>query len=535
MVRVPGGRYSPRGPLLLDMPPLDLGDFLIDEFEVTNREFEEFVDRGGYADKRYWKHPFVKEGRDLSWEEAAALFTDRTGRPGPAAWEMGSYPEGQGDHPVGGISWFEAAAFAEFAGKSLPTLYHWIISAGQGNAAATIPQSHFGGNGPAPAGRFEGLGPFGTRDMAGNVREWCWNASGDLRYHMGGAWSDPSYKFYQPTASSPFDRSAENGLRCVKYLSPESLPDVTLQADADAFRPGLRQGEPRFRRDLRDLQAPLCLRQGGLERRRRKRRRRFAPLDEGEESRSTRPTGTSAIIAYLFRPKSGAPPYQTIVFFPGDSAIALALERRTSARAISTSWSRADGPSSIPSTSRRSSGRTDSGSRPAALTVNSWRDHVVMWFKDFGRSIDYLESRPDVDAERLAFMGYSSGAQLGVFLLGLETRIKTGILLVGGFVPYEGLKAVPEADHIHFAARIKIPILMLNGKHDFTFPLETAQKPLFRVLGTPGRPQAARHVRNGPQPPAQRDDQGDAGLAGQVPRAGQEIDPSVYWREMIRI
>lgn len=47
-----------------------------------------------------------------------------TGRPGPSTWELGSYPEGKADEPVRGVSWYEAAAYAEFAGKNLPTVYH---------------------------------------------------------------------------------------------------------------------------------------------------------------------------------------------------------------------------------------------------------------------------------------------------------------------------------------------------------------------------------------------------------------------------
>jgi pimeloyl-ACP methyl ester carboxylesterase len=70
-------------------------------------------------------------------------------------------------------------------------------------------------------------------------------------------------------------------------------------------------------------------------------------------------------------------------------------------------------------------------------------------------------------------------------LLGLEPRIRTGVFLIGGIIPNNHLKLAPEADHINFAPRIKIPILMLNGKYDFVFPLETAQKPLFRFLGSP--------------------------------------------------
>src|SRR5262249_31736495 len=81
--------------------------------------------RGGYQERRYWKHAFVKDGKVLSWDQAMTEFRDRTGRPGPSTWKLGTYPRKQEEFPVGGVSWYEAAAYAEFAGKSLPTFYHW--------------------------------------------------------------------------------------------------------------------------------------------------------------------------------------------------------------------------------------------------------------------------------------------------------------------------------------------------------------------------------------------------------------------------
>jgi dipeptidyl aminopeptidase/acylaminoacyl peptidase len=112
-----------------------------------------------------------------------------------------------------------------------------------------------------------------------------------------------------------------------------------------------------------------------------------------------------------------------------------------------------------------------------------------MWSKDLGRSIDYLETRPEIDSEKLAFYGASWGGEMGAILPALERRVKVSVLAVGGF----NLQAVqPEADELNFAKRVTIPVLMLNGKYDFYFPVETSQKPMFRSLGT--APEHKRHI-----------------------------------------
>ncbi|HSA95701.1 MAG TPA: protein kinase [Acidobacteriota bacterium] len=483
MVRVPGGRHLPTGPLLLAMGPVEMADFLVDEFEVTNREFQEFVDKGGYADRRYWLNPFVKDGRTLTWEEGTAFFKDGTGRPGPSTWELGRFPEGRGDHPVGGISWFEAAAYAEFRGKSLPTVYHWVIAAGEGNASAIIPLSNFGDKGPAAVGSFDGLGPFGTRDTAGNVREWCWNASGGLRYSMGGAWNDPVYKTYEPNASDPFDRAAVNGFRCVKYLSAASCPALTAEPMAlpydrtfDGEKPVPDETFAIYRRLYSyDKKALNAVTEGVDD---------TSPFWRKEKITFDAAYGNERVTAYLYVPKSAPPPYQTVIYFPGDSA--LYLSSGADAAVNNFDYLVKDGRAVLYPVYKSTYERADGFRFEASvLTLNSWREHAVMWYKDFARSIDYLESRADVAADRLAYVGYSWGGHQGVILLGLETRIKAAIFLVGGFIPARLLQAVPEADHINFAVRIKIPVLMLNGKYDFVFPLNTAQEPLFRLLGTP--------------------------------------------------
>jgi formylglycine-generating enzyme required for sulfatase activity len=150
---------------------IDTSPYLIDKYEVTNEQFKEFVDADGYGTERYWqKLKFIKDGRTLNWAEAVSNFRDSTGQPGPATWEEGTYPDGQGKHPVSGVSWFEAVAYARFAGKSLPTLYHWEHAACLRESVVIVPYSNFAMSGTVPVGSHPGMGHTGLYDMAGNMK-----------------------------------------------------------------------------------------------------------------------------------------------------------------------------------------------------------------------------------------------------------------------------------------------------------------------------------------------------------------------------
>ncbi|MCJ7488161.1 MAG: protein kinase, partial [Candidatus Aminicenantes bacterium] len=226
MVRVAGGQVQ-------DIGRID--DFYIDRFEVTNKQFKEFVDQGGYQKREFWKNPFVKDGEALSWEEAMAGFVDQTGRSGPSTWQAGAFPQGHEDYPVSGVSWYEAAAFAEFAGKGLPTSHHWDIARGSltplyqsGFLSILYPLSNFQGEGTAQVGKYQGLTAFGAYDMAGNVREWCWNETTEGRLVRGGAWNDINYMFGNLSQAPPLDRSPKNGFRCVQYLDRSKIPETAF-------------------------------------------------------------------------------------------------------------------------------------------------------------------------------------------------------------------------------------------------------------------------------------------------------------------
>jgi formylglycine-generating enzyme required for sulfatase activity/dienelactone hydrolase len=489
MVRVTGGKFALQMPGLIHLPPIELPDYFIDKNEVTNGQFKHFVDAGGYEKEQYWKEPFLKDGRAIPFGEAMALFRDRTGKPGPATWELSDYPEGQGGLPVTGVSWYEAAAYAEFAGKSLPTVYHWNRAAGTWATDHIVPASNFAGVALAPVGRYQGLSPYGTYDMAGNAKEWCWNASGSKRFILGGAFSEPSYMFAAADAQSPFDRAPTYGFRLAKYIAADEIPKVARDPIVAAPERDYSKEVPvaadvfsAFKSLYRYDKAPLDA--------------RVEAVDDGAERWRMEKVsyaaayGNERVVAYVFIPRQVAPPLQTVVYFPGAGAISMRSSgveqlHRPNVRSFVVKSGRA----LIFPVYKSTYERGDALALPMSTTTAFFRDHVIQWSKDLGRTVDYIESRKDLDREKIAFYGLSWGAELGPLLLAVEDRIKIGILVAGGLFLHRPL---PEADVFNFAPYARQPMLMVNGRYDWFYPIDSSQLPLFRALGSP--PNDKRHA-----------------------------------------
>jgi len=497
VVRIPA---TERGFLLTGYPlsTYRVPPFTSDRNETTNAGYAEFVASGGYDNPEYWSQlDFVQDGKALSWSEAIDRFRDQTGRLGPATWEGGTFPDGDGQMPVTGISWFEAAAYARFRGRQLPTIYHWssmtvfpdfqeIETDGDSRPGYGLFRSelaalsNFSGDGPVPVGSLKGVSPFGAFDMAGNVREWCWNATNDSpgadRYILGGSSQDPNYLYTYGIAKSPWDRSPANGVRLVEYagegetvaamLAPVSLPArETLAPVPDEIFAVYRD---LFEYDRTPLNAAV------------------EDTDASATHWSVETVSFDAtynddrVLAHIFLPKNIDPPYQVVTFFSSSAAIF----RRSSdeleidfidfiiksgrAVVLPVLWGTYERNADLETTWPQE--------------TREYSNNVVRWIQDFRRTVDYLETRDDMDLGRLGFYGFSWGGWNGPIVLALDDRFKTGVFLSGGIPP---TLARPEASSASYASRVTQPVLMISGRNDVVRPVETYQAPMFESLGTP--------------------------------------------------
>ena len=487
---------SPHGMVLVPMNPallpgiavnlVEVPPFFLDRFEVRNRDFKEFVDAGGYAEADHWRDlPFDDGGE---WRTAVAAFVDLTGRPGPATWRAGTYPDGTADHPVTGVSWYEAAAYCRFSGKELPTVHHWDRAAGsifeywESVSSAIVHGSNFGGRELAPVGRFGSVGPHGTYDMAGNAREWLWNEGSVGRGVAGGAYDEPPYMYLGPGEEAPAaGRSATNGFRCMRPVQPGADDDLrqplALKAvDYAAMEPVGDAAYAVLAQQL-DYQATP-----------------FTPrVEEADSSnpawtveRVTLPTGydKTSFAVQLFLPTDRPSPSGVIFYGPhaGERGAPVTTGGFDPATGgipldflLKSGWALAvvafDGAFERQWSAER---------KQSMSSADLWRLQRRHWRQELGRTIDYLATREDIDGRRLGWFGISFGAGVMLPLLAVEQRIGAAVLYGGGVGG-----PLPASERTYnYLPRVTQSVLMLTGRWDIVFPLGEQQR-LFELLGSP--------------------------------------------------
>jgi eukaryotic-like serine/threonine-protein kinase len=325
------------------------------------------------------------------------------------------------------------------------------------------------------------LSGFGTTDMAGNVKEWCLNEGRDgERFILGGGFGDPPYMFINALVDEqdPWHRDANFGFRGVKLDAP---PSPAASAKIEIASRDFRTEKP-----VSDDVSDAYVRLYAYDHRELHARTEETETAEGwtrEKVSFDAAYGNERMTAHLLLPRNVSPPFQTVVFFP--NAYALMEDRIDLASAEEQlGFLTKSGWALMLPTYKGMYQRRDGFNPYLPFQTAIYRDHVIMWSKDLGRALDYLQQRKDIDATKLAFVGFSLGASLGPVFLAVETRFRAAILSSGGLLLERSL---PEVDAFNFVTHVKIPVLMLNGRYDAFYPVESSQLPLFRLLRTPDR------------------------------------------------
>ena len=187
---------------------ISTGAFYVDKYEVTNENYKKFIDATGH---RPPKHP-GKSKYDI--------------------WQGNDYPADLAKHPVVNVSWEDAAAYARWSGKRLPSEIEWEKAA-RGIDGRLYPWGNkfeenrcnagaFGRKGTSPAGSYSnGISPYGCFDMAGNVWEWSstlYDTKHKWHLARGGSWADGEGEITTVARSNPITASPTGGFRCVKDI-----------------------------------------------------------------------------------------------------------------------------------------------------------------------------------------------------------------------------------------------------------------------------------------------------------------------------
>jgi dienelactone hydrolase len=199
--------------------------------------------------------------------------------------------------------------------------------------------------------------------------------------------------------------------------------------------------------------------------------------------------GGERVLGHLFLPANTPPPYQTVIYFPGSASSWMPSSEGLESYYEFTMFlsylvrnGRAVFYPVYKGTFERGSPELMVLSDPEISgDTRAYSEYLTQVVKDFRRSIDYLETRPEIDGERIAYYGMSWGGYLGAIIPAVEERLKASVLVAGGLFGV----GRPEVRDLNYVIRVRTPTLILNGKYDVLFPPETSSRPMLDLLGTP--------------------------------------------------
>lgn len=480
-----GGKKALNYPGVDHLPEIKIGPYSMAKFEVTNKDFKEFMDAEGYSRPEYWDFPYNLDGKELTFKETIKTFLDKYGQFGPVDWSYGSYPVGQENFPVTGISWFEARAYAKYKGLSLPNLYQWANAARLQSASSFVPNSNFSKNQLVEVGSMDSQNPNLLYDIAGNAREWIINSVEETHSKkgiLGGGFKDDPYYFNDYFGQNVLDRSISNGMRLVKNLesysvinsSPESIISIATR-DFMNEKPVSDDVFEIFKEQFNYADKPLNAKITT--------EKISSGTIKADRYEITSPYEENGMLpGYIFYDSAYTKPLKPIIFFPGSNAIHLTnVDYMIKSNLNSFRYLMSEGYALFLPIYLSTYERADELKSDYPNESSSYKEHVIKWGQDYKRTIDYIITRKDMDASNLTYFGVSWGGYMANTLLAIDDRVKSATLYVAGLTFQKSKK---EVEAYHYTQRINMPVLMLNGEFDQFFPLETSQIPMFKLLGT---------------------------------------------------
>ena len=496
MAFVPGSNYRMVSYARPSDKRVKLSDFFIGKYEVSNREYKEFITAGGYVKREFWTHAMMKDGHSLSWDQAMPLLVDRTGLPGPRGWSNQQIPDGKDDHPVTDITWYEAEAYAAFRGMRLPTAFQWEKAARNGitpgGGISFMPwgafypgdeldhRANFGkGTWPVTDGVF-GLSQFGAYNMAGNVSEWTFNDSSEGYLAAGGAWGDATYAFGQYGGRPGFYSSNKLGFRLARTADGGADDESSARIELDQAVPAYSRSTDAYFTTLaaRYRYAPIPLEARVEE--------TIDAADWTREKVTFNGAGGERAIAYLYLPHHVARPFQVVHFLPAGD-VAGGMRTLTASMEDGVAPFIKSGRAAFGVILRGYIGRLmPDGAAPPDATTVEYFDRVSERMIDLRQGLEYLNTRAELDPSRVAIVAPSAGSALGLILAAIEPRYRA-VVMIGAGLPSTVSALFAAANPSLFAPHILMPKLLVQGRYDEDTSLRTASDPLLKLLVEPKR------------------------------------------------
>jgi len=443
--------------------------FYMDKYEVSNKDYKEFVDANGYYREEFWPVDLMHEGKKISFNEVKTSFVDKTNFPSPKDWYQGTYENGKDLYPVSGISWYEATAYAKFKNMSLPSVAEWFYAFDRNRPERALKNANINSyNYTKSRIESDSENNNGIFDMAGNVREWVSNNIKDKQSKgiLGGSFADDTYVPFDFYSQNAWNRSSYNGIRLVKKIETDNSGEIFYKREKlrnfyDNYRTTEKEWnliESLFMYDKNNINIEQL----------------NTSKVTGQEFYCTSSniiTSNMTMPVHHLRADPEIKSKKALIYFPGSNALYRdKITYPTWVTEMVNSGVDVIFPEYLSTYSRQDGVKTDIGN-----TSMNYRDHLITWVKEVRYAVDYAIQ----NGYEPHYFGVSWGGQVGVNILAIEDRFKTGILFVGG-ISLDDVRE--EIQPEKYAARIKTPTLLLNGRYDFYFPYQSSQLPLFNLM-----------------------------------------------------